>query len=594
MAKVSFIIPCHNLGAYLDRTVRSVLDQRYKQFEVLIVDDGSTDSATQHLFVSYQRPQTRVLRLERHDSAAAKNLGIYEATGDYIAFLETGDLLEPTFLERMIEPLEADASIAFTGCLVSQFGAFQYRRQPAARELPHILAGDRSWRVALVRKDILLAVGGLDNSISAAGYDEWDLSITLVAHGMQGQLIPECLLSRRVPALFSGNSQQCDDHARLVPYIVDKHQESFRRHSAEVIGALEDWIQTLKTWLPETHEHPFVVPASGLKEDAADRWREAILALLFHSRQLEEQIFPMSDSAARIPLGAIDWGDLRRLEPISAVWGLDRGQPIDRYYIEQFLGRHREDIHGRVLEVKDPVYTQAFGSGVEASDIVDIVAENPHATLVCDLAVDGSLPENSYDCFILTQTIHIIHEVDIVLRNAMRTLRPGGVLLATLPCVSRVDYESGLEGDQWRFTPASARRLFEDTFGVGQIESQTFGNVLTCCAFLMGVSAGELSQAELDRRDAYFPLLIGVRAVKTVSPEQQINDLARIPRRRPDAAVHEVSTPMEETFRIIAIMSTYNEGDIIASVLGHLIEHGIDVYLIDNQSTDDTVARASP
>ena len=133
------------------------------------------------------------------------------------------------------------------------------------------------------------------------------------------------------------------------------------------------------------------------------------------------------------------------------MWGIDRGQPVDRYYIEQFLSHRREYIHGRVLEVKDPGYTRAYGQGVEVSDVVDVAQDNPSATLICDLASKGSLPENEYDCFILTQTIHIIYDTRTVIENAYRALRPGGVLLATLPCVSRVDYESGLEGDCWRF-----------------------------------------------------------------------------------------------------------------------------------------------
>ena len=164
--------------------------------------------------------------------------------------------------------------------------------------------------------------------------------------------------------------------------------------------------------------------------------------------------------------------------------------------------------------MKDPGYTRAYGQAVEVSDVLDVARDNLSATLICDLATNGSLPENNYNCFILTQTIHIIYETRTVVENAYRALRPGGVLLATLPCVSRVDYESGLEGDCWRFTPASARRLFEEVFGSGQVEIESCGNVLVCTSFLMGLSATELTPEELNHRDPYFPLLICIRAVK--------------------------------------------------------------------------------
>jgi peptidoglycan/xylan/chitin deacetylase (PgdA/CDA1 family) len=151
---------------------------------------------------------------------------------------------------------------------------------------------------------------------------------------------------------------------------------------------------------------------------------------------------------------------------------------------------------------------------VECTDVVDIAQDNPSATLISDLSARGSLPEAKYDCFILTQTLHIIYEIHNVIENAYRTLRPGGVLLTTLPCVSRIDYESGLEQDQWRFTPASARRLFEDIFGVAQVSIESHGNVLACSSFLMGLAAGDLTAEELNHHDPYFPLLISVRAVK--------------------------------------------------------------------------------
>src|SRR5690348_1817652 len=72
-------------------------------------------------------------------------------------------------------------------------------------------------------------------------------------------------------------------------------------------------------------------------------------------------------------------GSIRRTTPLSPIWGHDRGTPVDRYYIEQFLDRNRQDIRGRVLEIKDSSYTDRFGAGVERSDVLDIDARNPSA-----------------------------------------------------------------------------------------------------------------------------------------------------------------------------------------------------------------------
>jgi len=207
-------------------------------------------------------------------------------------------------------------------------------------------------------------------------------------------------------------------------------------------------------------------------------------------------------------------GSLRRTTPISENWGFDRGTPIDRYYIESFLAQWSQDIRGRVLEVMDSRYTEQFGSAVEASDVLDINAENPNATVVADLAAAGHVPSESFDCFVLAQTLQYIYDVKAAIGEAHRLLRPGGVLLATVPALSKIDKSAGVEGDFWRFTRASCTRLFGEVFGHENVEVQAHGNVLAAIAFLAGLAREDLSDRELDVQDVFFPVLITVRGVK--------------------------------------------------------------------------------
>ncbi len=204
----------------------------------------------------------------------------------------------------------------------------------------------------------------------------------------------------------------------------------------------------------------------------------------------------------------------RSTSPLSDVWGFDRGVPVDRYYINQFLAAHQADINGRVLEVKECIYATRFGSGLERVDVLDINPTNPKATVIADLAAACDIPSDQFDCFILTQTLQFIPDHESALRHAYRILRPGGVLLATVPCVSRLAPRYGLENDFWRYTPAGCKRLFGQVFGDDHVQVQSFGNVLTAMAFLTGMAAEELSPAELDCHDKYFPVVIGLRAVK--------------------------------------------------------------------------------
>jgi hypothetical protein len=205
-------------------------------------------------------------------------------------------------------------------------------------------------------------------------------------------------------------------------------------------------------------------------------------------------------------------GSLGSTRPISTSWGYDRGKPVDRWYIERFLDENRGDITGRVLEVKDSLYTDRFGAGLTERGVLDIDPANDRATHVADLADAGSVPEASFDCFVLTQTLQSIYDVPAALAHSRRMLRPGGILLATVPVASRV-IDPPL-ADHWRFTPQGARVLFEEAFGTGAVEVAGHGNVLTTVAFLAGLAAEDLTEAELAANDPRFPLIVSARAVR--------------------------------------------------------------------------------
>jgi SAM-dependent methyltransferase len=210
-------------------------------------------------------------------------------------------------------------------------------------------------------------------------------------------------------------------------------------------------------------------------------------------------------------------GNLRRLSPISHQFGFDRGRPIDRYYIENFLARHADDIRGHVLEVADNSYTRAFGGErVTQSDVLDVVKDNLQATLIADLACGDNIPSDAFDCIILTQTLQYIYDVQAAIRTLHRILRPGGVLLATFPGISQftIDDRAAKGSWYWGFTTHSADRLFKETFAPEKVSVEALGNVLAAIAFLHGLAAEELRRKELDHRDPCYDLLVTVRAAK--------------------------------------------------------------------------------
>jgi len=211
----------------------------------------------------------------------------------------------------------------------------------------------------------------------------------------------------------------------------------------------------------------------------------------------------------------------RRCEPVSRLFGLDRGRPIDRYYIEAFLAKHAGDVRGHVLEVGDDQYTRMFGSrNVECSDVLHAVPGNPAATVVGDLASGTGVPESRYDCMIVTQTLQFIPDAGEAVKTLFRALRPGGVVLATVPGISQVSrYDMDRWGDYWRFTNLGISLLFERVFGKDAVSVCTYGNALVACGFLQGLAAEEFQDGELDYADEDYPVTIAVRATRSAHPD---------------------------------------------------------------------------
>jgi SAM-dependent methyltransferase len=241
------------------------------------------------------------------------------------------------------------------------------------------------------------------------------------------------------------------------------------------------------------------------------RWRQLVPAEV--RRRLRPVRAAYVDWRRRRPP---DLGDLRRVTPIDPNWGFERGTPIDRVYVERFVRSHAAEIRGRVLEIAAPDYTSRFGTGVEKVDILMATEGNPQATIVGDLAHAPHIPDASFDCAIVTQTLQFVYDVRAALATLHRILAPGGVLLATVPGITKISPpEDEQYGEWWHFTARSLRRLAEEAFGEGAVEIAAYGNVLTAAGFLYGLAASDLRPDELDARDRLYEVIVGLRAVKS-------------------------------------------------------------------------------
>ena len=218
----------------------------------------------------------------------------------------------------------------------------------------------------------------------------------------------------------------------------------------------------------------------------------------------------------RPAVGRVRFGDLARTTPIDGDFGFGRGSPVDRFYIESFLDRNRNDIAGRVLEIEDATYSLRFGAErVTRQDVLHIRAGNPHATIVGDVTAADVLPRDSFDCIVLTQTLQFVYDLRAAVAQFHAALKPGGVILVTLPGISQIDRASGWGGTwYWTFSSASASRLFAEVFDVGSVSVESHGNVFAALSFLHGLASEELPPSKLLVEDPLYPVIVTLRARK--------------------------------------------------------------------------------
>lgn len=214
------------------------------------------------------------------------------------------------------------------------------------------------------------------------------------------------------------------------------------------------------------------------------------------------------------------WHYMRKLTPISNVFGFDRGTPIDRVYTNDFLAKNAEFISGVVCEIAENTYTRTFGKDVTKSEIFHFTSDNPNATIIGDLTKHHTFPHNIADCFIVTVTLNFIYDYKAAIKGIYHLLRNRGgqkpsvalVTVAGLVQVSKYDYERW--GDYWRFTDMGIKMDFEEVFGKGNVEVKSYGNVLSAIAELQGIAAEELTSEELFYSDSLYPVLITIVAKK--------------------------------------------------------------------------------
>ena len=522
---VSVIIPCYNQAHFLPEAIESVLAQTYPHFEIVVINDGSSDNSAE---VAARYPSIRYVDQENQGLSAARNTGLRESQGNYLVFLDADDRLLPRALEAGLACLNAHPECAFVSGgyrSIREDGTILPEPRRDRAESHHYAALLRRNYIAMhatvmYRRFFLEAIGGFNTDLKAC--EDYDVFLR-ITRDFPIYCYDEVIAEYRQHA---ANMSRNYELMLKTVFTVLSYQWEYIRDRKQYLEAYQAgrkfWCEFYGQYLVKSVHSRF----------GARQWKQGLRELLVLSRYdrqgfaslMGELISPMHilrtlqalrQHPSTLSVGHVQMGVLRRVMPVSPQFGYDRGQPIDRYYIENFLASHATKVRGCVLEIGDDSYTRKYGgSRVTGSEVLHIAEGNPKATIIGDLAHADHIPSNTFDCIILTQTLHLIYDVQAAIQTLYRILKPGGVLLATFPGISQISADEWANTWYWSFTTLSARRLFEEIFPPENILVEAHGNVLAAAAFLYGMAAEEFHQEELEHRDPHYEALITLRAVK--------------------------------------------------------------------------------
>lgn len=270
---VSVVVPCYNGARYIDGLLATLAAQTFRDFEIIIVDDGSNEETRAKL--DTLDPSITVIRQRNQGPGAARNTGFRRARGEFVLPLDCDDALDPSFLAEVHAALStAPADVGFVFTWLRAFGAVDktdFSRRFNAFEL---LFSNKLQSCIFMRRSLWETLGGYDETMRD-GYEDWDFNIRMSRAGIKAIEIPKYLYLYRVSSEGMLLSHCSARHAAIWRYIRSKHRDAYRLP------------EILRLWrAARGTEHIPLPVALGILTLAQfpDRWFTAIMGLYRYGR----------------------------------------------------------------------------------------------------------------------------------------------------------------------------------------------------------------------------------------------------------------------------------------------------------------------
>jgi glycosyltransferase involved in cell wall biosynthesis len=197
MPQISVIIPCFNLGEFIGEAIDSVLAQTFQDFEIIVVNDGSTDSLTNQVLNNIHHPKIRVICTTNQGPSSARNTGISQSVGKYILPLDADDKIATTYLEKASATLNGNNRLGIVYCQAEFFGEKNDKWDLPEYTLPRILIDNLIFSSALFHRKDWEIVGGYKSNMSM-GWEDYDFWLSIIELEKEVYRIPEYLFYYRI------------------------------------------------------------------------------------------------------------------------------------------------------------------------------------------------------------------------------------------------------------------------------------------------------------------------------------------------------------------------------------------------------------
>ncbi|NPA81621.1 MAG: glycosyltransferase [Epsilonproteobacteria bacterium] len=247
---LSVVIPYYNLGSLLNETIQSILDSTYKNLEIIIVNDGSSDKESIEVLKKIERennPKIKIIHTENQGLATARNKGAKEANGEFLAFVDADDLIDKEFFKKAIEILKSYENVSFVYSWVEYFGSLQDVWPTYNAEFPYLLAHNMI-NANLVLKYEEFMNKGLNKKEMKYGLEDYEAWINILANGGVGVAIPEVLVRYRIREDSMYRKGTKDQIYYLYERITNLHPSLYQKYGAELFnlqnqnGSASEWI----------------------------------------------------------------------------------------------------------------------------------------------------------------------------------------------------------------------------------------------------------------------------------------------------------------------------------------------------------------